>query len=228
MTRSAPFSFNGEAARAAEDWKRGLAEPDRQWKPGYSAWALAHSWMAADGFPPEVRDVLEPAFPGIRMRQGLIEHKVPMPGKGRDSQNDLFVIAEAGGERVCIAVEGKVAESFGPTVGQWRDGSANKEQRLVGICARIGLADPVPPSIRYQLLHRAASPVIEALQRGAKHAVMLIHSFAVEDMNFADYAAFAALYGVGPVRKGPLVRLALVDGVTLYAAWVTGDPSFLR
>lgn len=228
MTRSTPFSLNGEVARAAEDWKRGLAEPDRQWKPGYSAWALAHSWMAADGFPPEIRDTLEPEFPGIVLRRGLIEHKVPMPGRGRDSQNDLFVIAEAGSEPVCIAVEGKVAESFGPTLGEWRDGSPNKERRLTGICERIGLAGPVPPSIRYQLLHRMASPVIEALQHGTKHAVMVIHSFAAEDTNFVDYAAFTALYGAGSVRKNALICLADVAGVTLHTAWVTGDPSFLR
>jgi hypothetical protein len=37
-----------------EDWQPLLAQPERQWRCGYSARTLAHSWEAANGFPVEV------------------------------------------------------------------------------------------------------------------------------------------------------------------------------
>ena len=36
--------------RSPEDWQEYLARKDKHWKPGYSAWALAHSWQGAAGF----------------------------------------------------------------------------------------------------------------------------------------------------------------------------------
>ena len=41
-----------------DDWKALLADPEKQWKTGYSARALAHAWECCEGFPPEV---LEPS-----------------------------------------------------------------------------------------------------------------------------------------------------------------------
>ena len=35
-------------------WRDFLADPHKQWRTGYSAKALAHSWEAQDGLPPEV------------------------------------------------------------------------------------------------------------------------------------------------------------------------------
>jgi hypothetical protein len=217
------FTLNGNPVLTAGDWKYGLADPVLHWKPGYSAWALAHSWHAASGFPPEVRAVLASEFPAIEMRQGLIEHKVPMPGKGRASQNDLFVVASAGAEQICIAVEGKVAESLGPSISEWRDGSPNKEKRLSELLTWIGL----PREIRYQLLHRMASPVIESVRLNARHAVMLIHSFSGVDKSFNDFASFIALYGASDAHAGKLYPLTMVGDVTLYAGWIQGDRAFL-
>ncbi len=221
------FTLNGEPMESADAWKVGLADPVLHWKPGYSAWALAHCWHAANGLPPEIGEVLEPAFAAVEMRSGLIEHKVPMPGIGRASQTDLMVLAQAGSESLCIAVEGKVTESLGPSVAQWHDGSPNEEARLAGILTAINLPREIPSGIRYQLLHRMASPVIEARARGAGHAVMLIHSFSGLDASFADLAAFAALYHVTAITPGTLYRLTVVGGVTLYAAWVRGDRACL-
>jgi len=41
-------------AETPEDWQRLLAEPEKHWRRGYSAHAIAHSWQEADGFPEEV------------------------------------------------------------------------------------------------------------------------------------------------------------------------------
>jgi len=35
-------------------WKDLLAEPEKQWKVGYSARALAYCWQEADGFPKSI------------------------------------------------------------------------------------------------------------------------------------------------------------------------------
>lgn len=221
------FTLNGKPALSADDWKYGLADPVVHWKPGYSAWALAHSWHAANGFPPEIFSILRNEFPNVEMKEGLIEHKVPMPGKGYPSQNDLFVIADSNAETICIGVEGKVSESLGPSLSQWRNGSPNKEQRLSGLLTWIGLPREIPQSIRYQLLHRMASPVIEAVRLNARHAVMLIHSFSGSNKSFDDFAAFVSLYSHGAIQANKLYRLGAVGDVTLYTGWVQGDRKFL-
>lgn len=38
-------------ARSADDWRRFLAEPGKQWRWGHSARTLACCWQGADGFP---------------------------------------------------------------------------------------------------------------------------------------------------------------------------------
>ena len=45
----------------AEDWKGFLAEPDKQWRTGYSAKALAYCWEEANGFPNSVKKVFSHA-----------------------------------------------------------------------------------------------------------------------------------------------------------------------
>jgi uncharacterized protein DUF6946 len=41
-------------AQSAEDWRKLLADPEKQWKRGYSAMASALSWEAAVGLPEEI------------------------------------------------------------------------------------------------------------------------------------------------------------------------------
>lgn len=40
-----------------EDWRQLLAKPDKHWKTGYSAKALAYCWQEANGFPPEIKRI---------------------------------------------------------------------------------------------------------------------------------------------------------------------------
>jgi hypothetical protein len=39
--------------QSPEDWRRLLAQPEKHWREGYSARALAECWERADGFPVE-------------------------------------------------------------------------------------------------------------------------------------------------------------------------------
>jgi len=222
------FIINGQPTTRPEDWKQGLAEPNKHWKAGKSAWALAQSWEEAGGFPSEVNALLTQSFYGIQPQHAMIEHKVLMPAVGRASQNDLFVVAQANDEIICIAVEGKVSETFGATIDKWHSGTPNKEARLSGVLKIIGLPRQIPNTNRYQLLHRMASPVIEARQIfDAKHAVMLIHSFSQTDEHFDDFAAFLALYGIQSPQIGVLYPLCEVNGIQLHAGWARGDKRFL-
>ena len=59
------------------------------------------------------------------------EHKVPLPGGSRPSQNDIWILAKAHDDLVSIAVEGKVSEPFGPTMAEWLvNESKGKRKRL--------------------------------------------------------------------------------------------------
>lgn len=213
----------------AEQWAQFLAEPVKHWRSGYSARTLAYSWQEADGFPQEVKKALvtAPQFADIELLLALPEHQVPLPGGSRPSQNDIWVLARTNTGLVSIAVEGKVAEPFGPTIEEWlTETSPGKSKRLDFLCMELGLCEPVPTRVRYQLLHRTASAVIEAKRFNATHALMLVHSFSKSRDWFEDYAAFAALYGA-EVIANRVVTVAQLGNVQLHLCWVCGNEQYL-
>lgn len=213
----------------AEQWAQFLADPVKHWRMGYSARTLAHSWQDAEDFPVEVRGALETydEFSGIDLLLAIPEHQVPLPGGSRPSQNDLWVLARASDNLVSIAVEGKVMEPFGPTVDEWiKTASSGKELRLNCLINQLGLQHPVPRSIRYQLLHRTASAIIEAKRFRATHAVMLVHSFSHADQWFDEFGAFAALFD-STAKPNQITAIGDRDGVFLHLCWVRGDPAYL-
>jgi hypothetical protein len=216
-----------------DEWKRLLVDPEKQWRTGYSARTIAHSWLASDGIPAEIRSVF--ASSGIAAFQRLEplivipEHQVPLPpAVGHPSQNDVFVLARAAdGALLSMTVEGKVSESFDKTVGEWRKSASNgKRERLVFLAQKLGLVGEVPDHIRYQLLHRLGSAIIEAERFGAKYAVMVVHSFSQSDEWFDDFAQFLEMFGV-KARVGELVAMGQRGPIAVYAGWARGDPRFL-
>ncbi len=214
-------------------WKALLADPEKQWRKGYSARTLACCWEEAQGFPISVVDVFHSSrfelFHAVEFVLGIPEHKVALPGKGYDSQNDLFVLAKSGGELVSIAVEGKVSEPFSnETVEEWlKGGSQNKQARVQGLAGIIGLSVSDILPIRYQLIHRTASALLEAERFCASHAMMLVHSFSQTHAWFEDYAAFVGLYGQ-KAEVDTLVYAGEVGGRHLYLGWVVGEGEFLE
>lgn len=209
-----------------EDWRKLLADPGKHWKVGYSARTLAHSWESADGFPSEVAAPFarsaEPLLRDITPILAVPEFKVPLPGGVRASQNDIFVLARSSSGPVAIMVEGKVNESFGPALGEWRnDASPGKEERLAFLLRTLGLVSVPADEIRYQLLHRAASAVITGEQYRAAAAVLVVHSFSQEGVGWPDYQAFTRLFGV-EAELGSLQRLGGADTLPLFGVWVVG------
>ncbi len=215
-----------------EEWRQFLAKPDKHWRTGYSAKALAYCWQEAGDFPQSVRKVFKDSsvelFHDIKLLLAFPEYKVPLPGGRRASQSDIFVLAKGSGQLISITVEGKVHEPFGETIGEWRDeGNRGKEIRLDYLCRLLDLDKEKVNNIRYQLLHRTASAVVEAGRFNAPNALMLVHSFSETNEWFDDYSQFLALFGV----KGEIDSLVFarnLDGINLYFAWIKGETKYLE
>ncbi len=214
-----------------EAWKVFLADP-RHWKTGYSAKSLAYCWQETDDFPKCVKYVFQNSsidiFKNIELLLAFPEYKVSLAGGLRSSQNDIFILAKGNGQLIAIAVEGKVAEDFGQTVAEWRlkkDGKTNKDKRLKFLLQELCLED-ITGDIRYQLIHRSASAIIEAKKFNIKNALMLVHSFSQVYEHFEDYNQFLSIFGlIG--KKDSLVGPIDINGVNLFFGWVKGDKRFL-
>lgn len=212
-----------------EKWREFLADPELHWRTGYSAKTLAYSWSEAEGFPDEVSAVLRssPQFHEIELLLAIPEHRVPLKGGARPSQNDVWVLARAGCELVSIAVEGKVQEPFDRLVREWRaDETRGKTRRLEFLARTLELPTSQLDDIRYQLLHRTASALIEAKRYNAAHAIMLVHSFSQTREHLEDYQRFVALFG-HDATPNTVVFVGQRSGTALHFAWVTGDPEYL-
>lgn len=210
--------------QSAEDWKAFLADPEKHWKDGRSAKMLAERWEESR---PEVPEELRAAFAGTPFEAfmplvAFPEYHVPLPGGRAASQNDLCVIGRIGADLGVIMIEGKVDESFGPLLSDWLKGASDgKRKRLAFLQETLGLNGPLDGSIRYQLLHRTASPVLEAVRHRATYAAMVVHSFSDTDAWLADYQVFARVLGVEG-RKGTLERVPGREAPELWLGWVTG------
>ena len=216
-------------ARSADDWSQLLADPVKHWRKGYSARTLAHSWQDAGGFPNEVREAFasNEYLADIQLLLAIPEHQVPLAGGSRPSQNDIWALARAGNELVSIAVEGKVAEPFGPTLSDsLSEGSTGKATRLAFLRRELNLNEDLAGTIRYQLLHRTASAIIEAKRFGAPHAVMLVHSFSPTRDWLSDYEDFAKLLRVENAINR-IVSAGNRGGVHLHVGWVCGNQEYL-
>lgn len=114
-------------------------------------------------------------------------------------------------------------ESFGPMLSGWlREASPGKLRRLAFLQETLGLEETPAESVRYQLLHRTASPMIEARRLRARYAAMVVHSFSAQDAGLADYRAFGASLGLSG-DKDRLERADGLDDPELWVGWVGGD-----
>src|SRR5664279_1386360 len=104
----------------AQSWQALLAEPTKQWKTSYSARTLAYSWECEKnkngGLPPEIAELFGH---DAELLIAIPEHRVSLGDVGRESQSDVFAIIRANNRTVAVTVEGKVSESFGPTIKDW-------------------------------------------------------------------------------------------------------------
>lgn len=226
-------------SRSPEDWRELLADPVKHWRTGYSAKALAYSWMEdPNDFPRSVKSVFTSSqieiFRTIEMLLAFPEYETPLPGGRRPSQSDVFVLAKSMGNLVSITVEGKVSEPFGKVVSEWKDPlTPGKQVRLQYLCDCLGLVPDDVDGIRYQLLHRTASALIEADRFNASSALMIVHSFSQTNEWFEDFRQFTALFkaevevdsiAYASQRHSPQSLFTEID---LYLGWVKGEEKYL-
>jgi len=216
--------------RSLDDWELLLARPSH-WKAGYSAMTLAQAWedAAADGFPPEVRATINTAeredWTNLRLLLAIPGYKVPLPGGSRPSQTDLAALARGDRGLVAVAIEGKVDETLGPTVGEKRtEKSSGVDERLAFLQTALDLSS-VPDNIRYQLLHRTVSALRIADDFAAESAIMLVHSFSPTHQWYDDFMAFGRPFDAAPER-GSLAMIGKKGGIPLYIGWCGGDQRF--
>jgi Domain of unknown function (DUF6946) len=217
------------------DWKRLLADPQTHWQRGRSALELAVSWESARntarGLPAEIAAALDSAEP-LRQSEllfGVPEHQVQLEGGGHPSQNDLWALLRTPGGIASLAVEAKAGEPFDKLVRDWLPGPdqrSRKQQRLAALQGILGLRSHDVLPIRYQLLHRAASALLEARRFHAQAAVFLVQSFdlqADEDSR-QDFRRFAELLGT-QATEGSLAIATTATEVPLYVGWVASAPA---
>ncbi len=218
-------------ANKPQDWRLLLAQR-KHWRRGYSARALAYCWQEVEGFPESVKRIFKGSgiklFRNVELLLAFPEWKVPLLGGSRPSQNDIFILAKGNNQLISIMVEGKVSEPFDKTVTEWKlENSGGKETRLNFLCGELQLEKQQIDHIRYQLLHRTASAVIEAKRFKAENALMLVHSFSQSNEWFEDFSQFLALFGLNNVKPDSSVFAKNINGINLYFSWVRGDKKYL-
>lgn len=210
--------FQGRSGREITDlesWREfgGPARADH-WVDGRSAKCLAEAWLA-DGaerlsallatarggrlghFTPEV---------GIAEAQTRFDHFA-----GGRRNHDLLVIGECSGGKTVVGIEGKVDESFGPTVVERlaaadarlaRGGRSNARARVERLLAAIDRSRSHEVSrsagLRYQLFTAVAGTLAAAVEHQAVQAVFCVQELATEKadpakrvVNGEDLRAFA-------------------------------------
>ena len=213
------------------DWQRLLAQPDVHWQRGKSAMTTAACWEAAtDRLPAEVHACLaganHPALRGLELLLAVPEWEVSLPGGKTASHTDVLALARNDEGLVVLAVEAKVDEEFGPTLGAKRqEPSPGQVERLQYLHTVLGLAQPLSDHMRYQLVHRTASAILTARAFHAATAVMLVQSFSTEQRWRGDFDAFAEALGTAS-DKASIVGVPGHTRPSLFLAWCAGDQRY--
>ena len=215
-----------------QDWQKLLADKEKHWKKGYSARTLAHCWKQQMVFPPRL------TYHSLRV---LILYW----------QISLLFLQSLSSRCPCLAVcvPHKMislywpvhhlaryplwlrAKSMNPSVPPSASGEMKhhpgKRSALRFLLRSLGLNTVPEDSIRYQLLHRAASAIITGEKYRAVAAVLVVHSFSQAHTGWSDYQAFTNLFGVEAV-VGTIQKLSISSSLPLFGMWVVGNPSFLE
>ena len=126
-----------------------------------------------------------------------------------------------------LGIEAKVDETFGPTVSEWLSQSEGTDQkrreRLKSLCGLLRLELGHVSDLRYQLIHRTASAIIEAKRYHSTEAMVIVESFCPKKSWFNDFKSFVAALGLGDASVGTATSSKEFDGVTLRLGWVAEE-----
>lgn len=129
------------------NWQLRLADPEKHWKRGASAFETAVSWELAAatprGLPASVADVLDQA-PQLQEAEVVFafpEHQVELDGGRRPSQNDVWAFLRTPTGYESLSVEAKASEPLGPTPSDWQlDRSEGKQGRLAWLLNELEIS----------------------------------------------------------------------------------------
>jgi hypothetical protein len=202
---------------SVDDWK-GLAG-EENWRPTRSAYELAHAWQQARGLPTPIAQALNnsghEALRGLSIELCIVEKPVFLDTMVGPSMTDLMGYGQnAKGDAIVLAVEGKADEPFASRVRAWVRGGDQKTtmkdeprrtrvRRLEFLSKHLATTVSSDSPLRYQLLHRTVSAVLEAQLHSAAAAVVLVHAFGPDSAeNLGDYADFLKQLGGAAATKG--------------------------
>lgn len=211
----------------------------KKWAEWRSAHQLYYRWTRATGLPAKVSEVLAkaPEYARAEILHGFFEHQTALDDYRGPSVTDLLLFMRIPDGLAVAAIEGKVDEAFDLSVAdKRRQIAANPERRersnwsrrLDLLCNGLGLDHAKVDPIAYQLIHRTAAAVIEARRYGASHALMLVHSFAIDNPKFSeklgdrfgDYSSFAELLGFRTAIKDSVTESKKIGGISLRLGWI--------
>ena len=218
--------------RSFEEWRKLLIDPELHWKDGKSAKELVKYWADRNSMPLEFTRL----FGDERVEIVFMfpEYQVSMPASGRNSSNDLYILAVTETGYSVIMIESKAGESFDELVSDWykekqsnSDQGKNASNRLNAILCELGLKKYAnEPYIeigryRYQLFHRTLSAIREAKRIGARKAVVIVQSFAQDPNSLNDFIDFVSLFIPNPSRQvNNLIGPVKIDDIELSFAWL--------
>ncbi len=216
--------------RSGTDWQPLLAKPETHWRKGASAMTAAAAWEdARNGLPDEIRTLLSgtgrPELGDLVLLAAFPEWQVALPGGQTTSNTDVMAVCRNESGLCVVAVEAKVLEDFGPTVGEKRAGASDGQKaRLEYLHQLLGVTQFEDP-IRYQLMHRTASAILTAREFHAPTAVMLVHAFDTPSDRRQDFTAFCDAVRAVPICPG-VHCLPGTDRPVTYLAWCDGDSNY--
>ncbi|MDD2229794.1 MAG: hypothetical protein PHY48_10325 [Candidatus Cloacimonetes bacterium] len=217
--------------KSHDEWRNLLSHPINHWVDGKSAKELVKLWLQTNDIPASVRSI----FPDSDIKPLFIfpEYQVQMPGKGGNSQNDLYIYASTKTNNWVIIVEAKANEVFDETVEKWYEekknanGGENAAYRLTEIqkILELKVIDNPPYNtigkLRTQLFHRTASAIIEAKRVEVSKALVLIQSFANNSNNYLDFKSFLSLFCIdNTIEKDKLIGPVKIGNIELHFAWI--------
>ncbi|MBF0190046.1 MAG: hypothetical protein HQL99_02730 [Magnetococcales bacterium] len=214
-----------EPIQSSEDWPR-IARTKQ---------ALLKKWTNSIGFPTCIKNVIEKSvLNNYQYHSAVVKYKIGLGSEGTQPEVDLLVLANKKNstkESIVIVVvldDGKDMEIVQDWLSKQNDNQNNESRtdRLEKLYESLDqkIVDKNDQSIRYLLLHRTASALIEAERFEASSAVVLIHSFSQSNKHFEDFNTF-----LDPFNKqtNNVVYVGKRKDIDLYLAWVTEEPEFL-
>jgi hypothetical protein len=215
------------STRGLCSWRNRLASPDKQWKRKYSAFETAVSWEAASssasGLPKELETLLRTTFDDPMLLLAVAEHKVDLVGGNAASQSDVWAVINTSRGLLSLTVEAKALESFGnETLERWLGGTSeqsikNRKDRWEHVRANLPATESYL-GVRYQMLHRCASAVIEAKRLGASHAAFVVQAFNTPKTSFREFEKFCSALDI-PAGRGSLA-VTTSNGISLAIGWI--------